>query len=111
MVKKVLAGMMIAVMLLPAMAGTAAAYNAVDKLGRGVCNIITGWAEIPVQIMKETRDEGHVAAMTVGVFKGIFCAIGRTLGGVVEAVTFPVPAPSGYRSLIEPEFVLEPISK
>ncbi len=90
----------------------------VRKLGRGVCNTALGALEIPVKIWQTNREDGGLAAVTYGVFKGIVFFIGRELVGVTEIVTFPLPLPGcpknkegtgwGYGPIMYPEFIIDP---
>lgn len=84
------------------------------KLGRGVGNLLTGWLEIPVQIMRTTESEGSFAGVVVGPIKGLVFGIGRTAVGALEMVTFILPnhasgpdvqGEDSYGPIIEPEFV------
>lgn len=84
----------------------AEAQNAVRKLGRGLANVATGWAELPLEIARETSEKSEISGLFVAPFIGLFKAVGRTLTGVYETATFPIPLPSGYRPLLEPEFLM-----
>ena len=76
----------------------------VQKLGRGAANIFTGAAELPLQMERTARTEGQVAGATVGLLRGAVCAIGRTLAGGFEVLTFPFPNPTGgYTPIVQPE--------
>lgn len=81
------------------------AGDPIEKLGRGITNIGTGWVEIPKQIRRSTEESGDMAGVVVGPLKGIAKAIGRTLAGIYEVVTFLIPLPRRYEPLIEPEYV------
>lgn len=78
----------------------------VRKLARSATNLLTGWLEIPSQIMQTTERSGSLMGMTEGLGRGLVFGVGRTLVGAVELVTFPIPNPTtGYGPVIEPEFV------
>ncbi len=81
------------------------AGDPVTKLGRGITNIATGWVEIPKEITKEVRNS-DVGSFIVAPFKGFGKAITRTLAGALEAVTFIIPLPRHYESVIHPPLVL-----
>lgn len=83
----------------------ACAGNAVEKLGRGLANIFSGWLELPLEIGRKTDRDGEVAGMFSAPLSGLLKAIGRTLAGVYDAATFLVPLPRRYEPLIRPEFV------
>ena len=78
------------------------------KLGRGICNMVTFPLEIPEQISRVNTSDGPLAASTVGVLKGLGCAIGRACVGMFEAATFMLPGPKNYEPLLkDPEYFLE----
>jgi putative exosortase-associated protein (TIGR04073 family) len=88
------------------------------KLGRGIVNVGFGALEIPMKIYDVNRDEGGLAGLTYGLFKGIGFFVAREVIGVVEIATFPMPLPGatdskndigwGYGSLMDPEWVVGP---
>jgi putative exosortase-associated protein (TIGR04073 family) len=92
------------------------AGDPIRKLGRGVCNTAFGALEIPVQIFNVQREDGALAAVTYGVFRGIAFTVAREVVGVVEIVTFPIPFPDcpddprdagwGYGPLMRPEWIM-----
>jgi putative exosortase-associated protein (TIGR04073 family) len=87
--------------------GLVYAGDPVQKLGRGITNVATGWVEIPKEIGRSVEKSGDFAGLVVGPFKGIAKAIGRTIVGVYEVVTFPIPLPRRYEPVIEPAYVFE----
>jgi putative exosortase-associated protein (TIGR04073 family) len=77
------------------------------KLGRGLSNILFGWAEIPVTFHKKLK-EGKSLQYLVGVVPvlGTARAIMRTTTGVFEAVTFPYSDRDvNYKAVLEPEYL------
>jgi putative exosortase-associated protein (TIGR04073 family) len=78
------------------------------KLGRGLSNIMFGWAEIPV-----TFDEKLKAGKSLQYLVGVVPVLGtarafiRTGVGVFDVITFPVKRPYGvnYGSVLEPEYL------
>jgi putative exosortase-associated protein (TIGR04073 family) len=78
--------------------------NAGRKLGRGVANLLFGVVELPNQVTQTTSERGGAAGSTLGVGKGLMRWIGRELTGVYEIVTFPIPAPRGYKPIMKPEW-------
>lgn len=78
------------------------------KLLRGFVNVSTGWIELPKAISGLSEEWGYGFALTVGSLKGIESASLRTLAGLVEAATFPVPMPAGYQPVVTPSTVLTP---
>ncbi len=79
--------------------------RAFGKLGRGLVNLITGWVEIPERMVETSTNSGAGAGLTLGLLRGTGYGFVRTAAGAYEIVTFPFPAPSGYRSVIRPEYV------
>jgi len=79
-------------------------YTAMDKLGRGLAGMTTGFLELPGNIAAENRDRGAGAAATIGFAKGLGMIPVRELEGVFEFVTAPVEVPSGYRPILHPEY-------
>lgn len=75
------------------------------KLVRGSANIAFGWCEIPRNIHYKIEDLDPLTGTIVGLVRGTGQAVVRTSWGVWEVVTFPVPIPSEYRNLVQPEFV------
>lgn len=100
--KKTLAVMLIALTVSP----PCWADTMWTKLGRGMGNAAFGWLEILHQPINMGKQERWPFAIFGGVPKGIVYAVGRTLVGVYEVVTFPVPLPSGYHAMMEPEFII-----
>lgn len=83
------------------------------KFRRGLCNMATFYLEFPQQMKKEGEKGGTGQAMTVGLAKGIGMSAARALTGAYEFVTFPLPFPPGYKSILnDPEFFwTEPFSE
>ena len=75
------------------------------KAARGAVNTVTGWVEIPKRIHETTVTDGALAGFTWGLLRGLGHGFIRTAAGVYEVVTFPFPAPPGYISVIQPEYV------
>lgn len=79
-----------------------------DKLGRGIANTATGWAELPKTIMITTsQEENIVYGFTAGVFSGLVQAVGRTLHGALEVATFMIPT----NPTAKPGFIWEDFNK
>ena len=78
--------------------------NALRKLGRGVANLLFGIVEVPNQFTKARSEQGGGAATTYGIGKGIARWFQREGVGLYEIVTFPFPAPKGYKPIMKPEW-------
>lgn len=82
------------------------AVGPANKLVRGVVNLSTGWLEIPHQ-MAERKEDGTVVLWAVhGFIYGTIMGFTRTLYGLVDTLTFPIPP---YDSpLMEPDTLIAP---
>jgi putative exosortase-associated protein (TIGR04073 family) len=78
--------------------------TAMDKLGRGLAGMTTGFLELPGNIVAESRDRGALAGMTIGFAKGLGMIPVRELVGVYEFVTAPIPVPEDYEPIVHPEY-------
>jgi len=65
------------------------------KLGRGLSNMLYGWAEIPVTIGRINTNEGNAAAASYGVVRGTGRAFVRFGAGFYEALLWPIPVYQG----------------
>lgn len=77
------------------------------KLGRGLSNVLLGWAEIPVTFDRKYK-EGKPLAYLVGVVPvlGTARAFMRTGAGVFEMVTFPFSDKDvNFEAVLEPEYI------
>ena len=79
--------------------------KAMGKHGRGLTNLLTGWVEMPKGVHETTQQSGAMSGMTLGLLRGAGHGFIRTVAGGYEAITFPFPAPPGYRPVIRPEFI------
>lgn len=77
------------------------------KLSRGVVNVVSSPVEIILSIGKVMEEKDPLTAAIAGSIHGVFRMLGRALSGVYDVVTFPVPIPANYDSLIEPETLLK----
>ena len=77
------------------------------KLGRGLSNIMLGWAELPVtfdQKLKQGRPLGYLLGVVPVL--GTARALIRTSTGVFEVVTFPFTDRAvNYEAVLEPEYI------
>ena len=77
------------------------------KLGRGLSNVLFGWAEIPVTFDQKLK-EGKSLQYLVGVVPvlGTTRAVMRTGTGVFEMVTFPFSDRDvNYEAVMMPEYL------
>lgn len=81
--------------------------KSLTKLGRGLSNVLFGWAEIPV-----TFDEKYKAGKPLAYLLGVVPVLGgaravmRTSTGVFEMATFPFTDKAvNYDAVLEPEYI------
>jgi len=82
----------------------APAQDAATKFGRGIAACALGWLELPGNIYDEGTKNGWLMGATAGFGKGIGMTVVRTLVGVWDLVTFPIPAPDEYNSILKPDY-------
>jgi putative exosortase-associated protein (TIGR04073 family) len=70
------------------------AHGPTRKLGRGISNLLFGWAEVPYEIATVNSYEGN-NAIGVGVVRGVGRTVQRTAAGLFEIMTFPFPIVRG----------------
>ena len=88
----------------------------VEKLGRGIANVVFGVFELPMQWTAVTREEGGIAGLTKGTLKGICYVFARLGVGITDIVTFPFPLPDcpeypddagwGYGPILRPAWIV-----
>ena len=65
------------------------------KLGRGISNLLFGFAELPTQIGEVNSKEGNSASASYGIVRGVGRSLMRTGAGIFEIATFPFPIVRG----------------
>lgn len=81
--------------------------KSLTKMGRGISNILFGWAEIPMTFDRNLK-KGKPLGYLVGVAPvlGGARAVMRTGTGMFETVTFPFSDREvNYNAVLEPEFL------
>ena len=63
--------------------------QAKGKLVYGVKNVLLGWTELFTQPYEDAQNGENVL---LGIGKGVWNAVGQTIGGALHLVTFPIPA-------------------
>ena len=82
---------------------------AAEKGVRGLANAGLGVVvELPKTVYYDTLEDGPLYGLTVGVLEGLSWGIARTLVGIYEVVTFPFPAPEGYRPILTLAYPYQP---
>ena len=77
------------------------------KLGRGLANTFTGWIELFTTTHKACLEHDYMVGYLYGLPEGVVRSLLRTIAGIYEVVSFPIPIPADYESVIEPEFVMK----
>ncbi|NLN93521.1 MAG: exosortase system-associated protein, TIGR04073 family [Candidatus Hydrogenedens sp.] len=81
--------------------------KSLTKMGRGISNIVFGWAEVPVTFDRNLK-KGKPLGYLVGVAPvlGSARAVMRTGTGVFETLTFPFSDKDvNFNPVLEPEFL------
>lgn len=86
------------------LAPAAQADTALRKAGRGLAGITTSFLEVPGNMAAETNKSGLGRGMTLGFVLGLGGIVVRTLVGVYEFVTCPIPLPANFEPVVTPEF-------
>ncbi len=70
-----------------------AKYTKTRKLGRGLANIVYGWTEVPMTMVRwnELHTEQSVGIFTAGYLQGVQRAGARLKYGIYEVVNFQRP--------------------
>lgn len=94
-------------LLLPLSAAAQETDSTPAKVGlkafRGLSNTVLGLVtEIPRTMYYDSAEEGPAYGLTVGFWEGIALGLGRTVVGVYELVTFPIPFPEEYKPVLAP---------
>lgn len=81
--------------------------NSSEKLVSGIANVATGWVELPKNIILTSQNEGPLYGITVGTAMGIMHTVGRSVVGVLDAVTFFIPT----KPSVNPPFIWQDFSR
>ena len=102
---RIFVSLVLIMVLVFSVAEVALAGTPLEKLGRGVANVITCPIELVAGIVDTGNESGPMAGCTIGVLKGTFNIVRRAVVGVYEVVSFPVPVPEDYAPIItDPEY-------
>lgn len=69
--------------------------KAVGMLGRGLLNLATGFVDVCVRTIEESKTGTPVVGTVKGLLLGTGCGLLRTGSGVVDLLTFWVPGFTG----------------
>jgi len=81
--------------------------QAADKFTRGFANTVTGWVEIPKNMVNVSKQQNVAVGLTWGLVKGCLETVGRTVVGAFDLVTFFVPTDE----FVHPRYVWKPFEK
>lgn len=95
-------------------AGTASADEHHDyfscltsKVNQGFFNTTTGFVELPKNIINISHDQNIFVGFTWGLLRGTAQAVSRTVVGVAELITAPIPT----KPYVTPPYVWERFSE
>ncbi|AEJ01886.1 hypothetical protein Nit79A3_2097 [Nitrosomonas sp. Is79A3] len=81
--------------------------NSSEKFVSGIANAVTGWVELPKNVILTSQKEGPIYGATIGVAMGIMHTVGRSLVGVLDAATFFIPT----KPSVNPPFIWQDFSR
>lgn len=81
--------------------------NSSEKFMSGIANAVTGWVELPKNVILTSQKEGPIYGATTGLAMGIMHTIGRSLVGVLDAATFFIPT----KPSVNPPFIWQDFSR
>ncbi|MDO9310905.1 MAG: exosortase system-associated protein, TIGR04073 family [Nitrosomonas sp.] len=81
--------------------------NSSEKFVSGIANAVTGWVELPKNVILTSQKEGPVYGATIGVAMGVMHTVGRSLVGVLDAATFFIPT----KPSVNPPFIWQDFSR
>ena len=101
--------LILAILVMLLMASTVCAEDGpVQKLGRGIANVVTSPFELTKGMGDVKEESGIFAGLTWGILQGTVNVVKRAVVGVCEIATFPLPLPKDYKPILDdPEFMLE----
>lgn len=82
--------------------------NPVNKLGRGIINTASCWAEVIGRSAQVSKEKNLLLGLTVGVTEGVITGLVRGFTGIVDITTFLFPPYD--QPLIEPEYNLKSVN-
>ncbi len=104
--RKAAAATMVATIAL-LMPASGEAQTAMRKAGRGLAAMTCSFLEVPGNMVAGARRTEDVGGVALGFAQGLGMIVVRTLVGVYEYLTCPIPAPANFEPILEPEFPWE----
>lgn len=74
--------------------------DVMEKAGNGIANLVTGWLELPKNVINITNDSNIVFGVLGGMVKGSVHMMGRMGVGLVDLITAPIPTQPIVRPLL-----------
>ncbi|WP_028461946.1 exosortase system-associated protein, TIGR04073 family [Nitrosomonas cryotolerans] len=78
-----------------------------EKLVSGLANVVTGFVELPKNIIITIRQEGVPYGVTIGFVTGIMHTVGRTGVGALDIATFLIPT----KPSVQPPYIWKDFSR
>lgn len=76
-----------------------------SKLLRGLTNLLTGWCEIPRQMIRTYQSDGPFLCVPLGFLRGIVMTGYRTGFGAFDTAFFLAPVNGTYSGMMKPDYV------
>lgn len=80
-------------------------HPAIEKLGRGGANVLTGWMEVPLNVTARYNPNSPTTAASstlTGIGIGALKGLARTGIGAYEILTFWLPIPEAFAPILPP---------
>jgi len=90
---------------------SAMADDPLEKLGRGITNVVGCPFEISNNLQRIGDEKGFAAGFLEGTIKGVWYTVGRALTGIYDIATFLIPLPGQYKPLMKPASVFDTASE
>lgn len=81
--------------------------NSGEKFVTGIANVVTGFMELPKNIILTGQKDGPIHGITIGLAMGIMHTVGRTTIGALDMVTFLIPT----KPSVNPPFIWDDFSR
>ncbi|MEI8349539.1 MAG: exosortase system-associated protein, TIGR04073 family [Candidatus Omnitrophota bacterium] len=70
---------------------TTAYTEPANKMGTGIVNVATGWADVPKKISDRSAEQNPLAGLTIGFGEGVVTGVARTTAGALDVAMFSIP--------------------
>ena len=101
---------LVAALALPVSARAEESYGRqfLSKLEHGIGNMLLGWNEVPKNVINIGSDQSLLCGATWGLLRGVVHGVTRTVVGVAQFITSPIPTEKEY---VTPPYVFERMSE